>query len=400
MPSFAMTANMRGAIESFESSLALYPDDARRQHFLGVCLVSYGGGGGSSEERAKRCFEKAFELDPSDRSIALELNFYYSKLGDLESCRRHAAQVVEKTPNLWCSKWQRPGACIRNITSKPWWERSEFDWCEGLEEWYPVIRKELIDNLMKGDGNAMPRHWGEVGSATAGHDAEIVGGSEEEEEEKGKGGGRKGSRRRGKAEPEWREYVLFGYGDGDPRVNEADARKYAPRTMTAIESLVPQAVDMARRGAGEVIFSILAPGTRLKPHCASTNARLTCHLGLMVPKDNEKARIRVGEEWRTWKEGQCLFFDDSYEHEVSQMGDTLRAVLLLRFWHPEIPSDRWSEVLGEGMVQFEELQERRRMPPLSGELKRAFEARVHGNNPQAQQMSVQGLLRDGSMEMR
>merc|ERR1719272_20392 len=66
-------------------------------------------------------------------------------------------------------------------------------------------------------------------------------------------------------------------------------------------------------GVGEIIFSCLQPGSHLKPHCASSNMRLTCHLGLEVP---EGCTIRVGQETRTWQEGECLWFDDSYEHEV------------------------------------------------------------------------------------
>ena len=46
--------------------------------------------------------------------------------------------------------------------------------------------------------------------------------------------------------------------------------------------------------------------------------------------------IRVADQWLTWKEGEVLIFDDSYEHEVINMTDSIRVVLLFRFWHPDL----------------------------------------------------------------
>ena len=49
----------------------------------------------------------------------------------------------------------------------------------------------------------------------------------------------------------------------------------------------------------------------------------------------------MGEEWREWTEGECLVFDDSWEHEVHHRGDADRVVLLINFWHPELPRSGW-----------------------------------------------------------
>merc|ERR1711990_425986 len=98
------------------------------------------------------------------------------------------------------------------------------------------------------------------------------------------------------------------------------------------------------------MFSRLTPGTHLRPHCGPTNTHLTCHLGLKVPAGCE---IRCGTEKRIWKEGKCLIFDDSFEHEVWHQGDSVRLVLLIRFWHPEfVPS------LRAGIVRDEVRQRR------------------------------------------
>ena len=52
----------------------------------------------------------------------------------------------------------------------------------------------------------------------------------------------------------------------------------------------------------------------------------------------------MGGEWRRWREGKCLVFDDSFEHEVVNDTDMSRIVLLIRFWHPRL--ERREEALG------------------------------------------------------
>ena len=52
---------------------------------------------------------------------------------------------------------------------------------------------------------------------------------------------------------------------------------------------------------------------------------------MIVP---EGVRIRVGTETRRWRAGECLIFDDSYEHEVWHEGEGDRIVLICDMWHP------------------------------------------------------------------
>jgi len=118
----------------------------------------------------------------------------------------------------------------------------------------------------------------------------------------------------------------------------------------------------------KVIFSNLLPGTRIRPHCAPTNVRLTAHLGIVVPTSSpeQRCRLRVADQWLTWEEGKILVFDDSYEHEVENMTSTMRAVLLLRFWHPDLAGsrERQRQVLDQALrsKRCEEL--RRYNPPV------------------------------------
>lgn len=54
---------------------------------------------------------------------------------------------------------------------------------------------------------------------------------------------------------------------------------------------------------------------------------LTCQMGIKVP-DGEKAWIRVGPETRRWKEGECLLYDTTYEHETMNEHETMERVVL------------------------------------------------------------------------
>lgn len=94
-------------------------------------------------------------------------------------------------------------------------------------------------------------------------------------------------------------------------------------------------------------------------------------MGFIVP---DGCSIRAGTEWREWQVGKCIVFDDSFEHEVrpplrigaarfstrrviergrrlcvftqvKHEGQGVRVVLLMNFWHPELPRERWGPVL-------------------------------------------------------
>jgi beta-hydroxylase len=88
-------------------------------------------------------------------------------------------------------------------------------------------------------------------------------------------------------------------------------------------------------------FSSLAPGTYIGPHFGASKAVLRCHVGLIVP---DKCAIRVGDETRSWQEGKCLIFDDTFEHEAWNKSDKTRIVLLIDFKRPESTLTKPSEM--------------------------------------------------------
>jgi aspartyl/asparaginyl beta-hydroxylase (cupin superfamily) len=46
----------------------------------------------------------------------------------------------------------------------------------------------------------------------------------------------------------------------------------------------------------------------------------------------------VGRTTRAWREGRCLIFDDTVEHEAWNESAAVRAVLLLDFLRPGVPA--------------------------------------------------------------
>src|SRR5262249_19221354 len=100
--------------------------------------------------------------------------------------------------------------------------------------------------------------------------------------------------------------------------------------------------DISTHPRGLAYFSVLQPRVHIGAHCGPTNARIRAHLGIRVP---DGAVMRVGTETRSWTEGKCLVFDDSWEHEVFNRSDFIRAVLLLDIWHPDLTSEQRSELV-------------------------------------------------------
>ncbi|MEU5084913.1 MULTISPECIES: aspartyl/asparaginyl beta-hydroxylase domain-containing protein [Streptomyces] len=107
------------------------------------------------------------------------------------------------------------------------------------------------------------------------------------------------------------------------------------------EPLVPTAYRILRETALdtdklcpllESHFSTLLPGASIAPHCDLWNFSINLHLAVDIP---EGCGISVAGEARQWKEGECLLFDYSFEHEAWNHGTRPRTCLLVDLWHPE-----------------------------------------------------------------
>ena len=115
-------------------------------------------------------------------------------------------------------------------------------------------------------------------------------------------------------------------------VIEANARHCA--ATTAVLDALDQP-GIPGRGPN-AMFSLLAPGAHIPPHHGVSNARLVCHLPLIVPPG---CWFRVGEEKHDWQRGRAWVFDDTIEHEAMNGGDALRVILIIDTWHPDLSAE-------------------------------------------------------------
>ncbi len=93
-------------------------------------------------------------------------------------------------------------------------------------------------------------------------------------------------------------------------------------------------------GLDSASFSVLPPGAHVPVHRGPTRGLLTCHLGLIVPRDGD-ARMRVGDRMVRWAEGETLVFDDTYDHESWNDSGGTRVVLRVRVRRPLRQPGRW-----------------------------------------------------------
>ena len=125
--------------------------------------------------------------------------------------------------------------------------------------------------------------------------------------------------------PDWTAIHLWRNGE----LIDANAR-HCPRTLELLEKFSQPTIG----GSGpNAMFSLLAPNTAIPPHVGVNNARLVCHLPLVVP---EGCWFRVGAETRYWKRGEAFVFDDTIEHEALNPSDELRVVFIFDVWHPDL----------------------------------------------------------------
>jgi len=171
----------------------------------------------------------------------------------------------------------------------PVFEAAAFDWTRRLEQSWQAIRNEALALLEHRD-LLSPLH--EISP----------------------------DHRRIARDDSWKSYFLWGYG------YRADANcARCPETTRLVEQIP---------GLKSALFSILAPRSRIPSHKGVTKGMITCHLGLVVPRERERCWIRICDETLCWAEGETMVFDDTYPHEVANDTDEERVVLLVQFARP------------------------------------------------------------------
>lgn len=96
------------------------------------------------------------------------------------------------------------------------------------------------------------------------------------------------------------------------------------RHMLVLDSIVrePEEAGLCANG----FISRIQPGTMLRPHRGWTPNWLRVHMGLAT---DPLARLTVGDETRTWTDGQILAFRDGgpYPHSVEHKGTRPRVIV-------------------------------------------------------------------------
>jgi len=188
-----------------------------------------------------------------------------------------------------------------DVPSQPYYPRYRFPWQEALEAATSMIREELLAVLR---GEQQLESFLGVDSPEAASSMLRSSGGEA---------------------PAWDAYFFHRHGER----YEAHART-CPRTMAMLDA---SPLVRIRGHAPEALFSVLRPGTHILPHRGVTNTRLVTHLPLIVPPD---CALSVGGQEHHWREGSCVTFDDTFEHEAWNNSDATRVVLILDSWNPDL----------------------------------------------------------------
>jgi aspartyl/asparaginyl beta-hydroxylase (cupin superfamily) len=117
-----------------------------------------------------------------------------------------------------------------------------------------------------------------------------------------------------------------------------------PYHLCPVTTRILESVPLAGRIAG---FNRQQPLSGIPKHSDGNNMWLTCQMGIKIPPpiviqnsldggeiaastsfSSSSAYIRVGPEVRHWKEGQCLLYDTTYEHETYNAHPTEERVVL------------------------------------------------------------------------
>jgi ornithine lipid ester-linked acyl 2-hydroxylase len=118
----------------------------------------------------------------------------------------------------------------------------------------------------------------------------------------------------------WKTFFLYGYGFQSKLGTEM-----CPRTAALMREIP---------GMTTAMFSILSPRKHILDHRGPYKGVLRYHLGLIVPREAEACRIRVGDDIRHWDEGKSIVFDDTFNHEVWNDTDETRVVLFVDVLRP------------------------------------------------------------------
>lgn len=124
---------------------------------------------------------------------------------------------------------------------------------------------------------------------------------------------------KGDPEKAWKVFYLYAMGE-KPAENAA----LCPKTCELLDGIP---------GLFQAFFSILDAGKSIPAHEGPYRGYLRYHLGLVVP-DEAPPSIRIKDQNYTWREGESILFDDSWNHEVTNVCPRDRVIMIVDVRRP------------------------------------------------------------------
>jgi len=269
---------------------------------------------------AAKLFGEALKLTPPDDALPRDLSELASRAraavaenaGELDLYLRaqlkdaavaHLSPRVEEclgiaTGNRRIFNQEASVLLVPWLPAIPFYDRSLFPWLAELEAATDAIREEYLAAARE-LGSSFKPYVSHPEGAPVGSWAEL------------------------NHSPRWNSLHLW---KSHERFDEICRR--CPRTVGAVTKLPQITIE---NFAPTVLFSVLAPHTRIPAHSSVSNCRLVVHLPLIIPG---KCAFRVGNITREWKEGESWVFDDTINHEAWNDSDDYRVILMIDIWNP------------------------------------------------------------------
>ena len=175
----------------------------------------------------------------------------------------------------------------RNVESKVFFTKEEFQWIKKIERNYPLILNEYF-SIKAAEGLS------DINEISNEQDIVIERNS-------------------------WNFFPLRLYG-----VNINENISKAPKTYETLQC-IPNVTT--------AFFSVLKPHKLIKPHRGAYKGYLRMHLGVNIPDENA-CGIRFDDYTYHWKNGEAVIFDDTFVHDAWNNADKERVILYVDFIRP------------------------------------------------------------------
>ena len=325
----ATTGELLDAVRTLQHAVAARPEAHHAWLFLSVLLDKVGDGPGALKAayqavtRAQRSGEWLDEASTQTELLPLVIQviervrlgrreLFLGSFAELRARHGNAELVrMDRALSLYLneievappSAHQRPiFLYFPDLPSTAYHDAALQPWSRRLTEAFPDIRAEALA-VLEADRQALPDFI--TTADRTGQDEHLAGAS---------------------AAPRWQAFFFYRRG----------RRFDANHARCSVTSSVLESADLCRIAdqAPEICFSVLGPGTHIKPHHGVTNTRLVMHLPLIVPSD---CALNVfGGGLHAWTEGELVMFDDTFLHEAWNRSAHTRVVLLMDCWNPHL----------------------------------------------------------------